>query len=85
MMTPSLLCAALWLLAANVMAMIPSKDNLWQRAYLLIAVGIPLLGWVTYQNGPWVGLLVMAAGASVLRWPVIYLTRWIKRLAGRHG
>ncbi|MDG1520495.1 MAG: DUF2484 family protein, partial [Yoonia sp.] len=42
-----MLFAALWLVAANVMAMIPSKDNLWQRAYLLIAVGIPLLGWLT--------------------------------------
>ena len=85
MMTPSLLCAALWLVAANVMAMIPSKDNLWQRAYLLIAVGIPLLGWLTYQNGPWVGLLALAAGMSVLCWPVIYLTRWAKRVVGRYG
>ena len=84
-MTPSLLCAALWLVAANLMAMIPSKDNLWQRAYLLIAVGIPLLGWVTYQNGAWVGLLALAAGMSVLRWPVIYLTRCAKRVVGRYG
>ena len=83
--TPSLLFAALWLVATNVMAMIPSKDNLWQRAYLLIAVGIPLLGWLTYQNGPWVGLLALAAGMSVLRWPVIYLTRWAKRVVGRYG
>ena len=85
MMTTSLICTALWLLAANVMAMIPSKDNLWQRAYLLIAVGIPLLGWVTYQNGPWIGLIALAAGMSVLRWPVVYLTRWAKQLVGRNG
>lgn len=85
MMTPSLICAALWLLAANVMAMIPSKDNLWQRAYLLIGVGIPLLIWVAYQNGLWVGLIVLIAGMSMLRWPVVYLTRWAKRLVGRDG
>ena len=79
-MTPSLICAAVWLVAANVMAMIPSHDNLWQRAYFLIAVGVPLLGWVTYQNGPLIGLLTLAAGMSVLRWPVVYLTRWVKSL-----
>lgn len=85
MMTPSLICAALWLLAANVMAMIPSKDNLWQRAYLLIGVGIPLLIWVAYQNGLWVGLIVLIVGMSMLRWPVIYLTPWAKRLEDRDG
>ena len=82
-MTLSLACAALWLIVANVLAMIPSKDNHWRRAYVLIAVGVPLLGWVTYQNGPWIGLLVLAAGMSVLRWPVIYLSRWIKQQFAR--
>ena len=85
MMTLSLICAALWLVAANVMALIPSKDNLWQRAYLLMAVGIPLLGWVVYQNGLWIGLIALVAGMSVLRWPVVYLTRWVKRLVWRDG
>lgn len=84
-MSASLICAAIWLVAANVMALIPSKDNLWQRAYLLIAVGIPLLGWLTYQNGPWVALLALAAGMSVLRWPVVYLFKWAKRMVGRDG
>ncbi len=82
-MSPSLICVAVWLLAANVLAMIPSRDNLWQRAYILIGIGIPLLGWVTYQNGPWVGLLALAAGVSVLRWPVVYLVRWTRRVMGR--
>ncbi|WP_298933199.1 DUF2484 family protein [uncultured Ruegeria sp.] len=76
----SLALAALWGLAANILAMIPSKDNHWARAYFLIAVGIPILGYVTYENGPWIGLLVLAAGMSVLRWPVIYLGRWLRRL-----
>jgi len=78
-MTISLICALLWLVLANVLAMLPSKDNHWRRAYILIALGVPLLGWVTLQNGPWVGLLVLAAGMSVLRWPVIYFGRWVKR------
>jgi len=79
-MTLSLTLAALWALVANVLAMLPSRDNHWRRAYMLIAVGIPILGYVTYENGPWIGLIVLAAGMSVLRWPVIYLTRWVKGL-----
>jgi hypothetical protein len=73
------LCCA-WLVLANVLAMIPSRDNHWARAYGLIALGVPLVGWVTWDNGPIVGLLVLGAGASVLRWPLIYLTRWVRRL-----
>lgn len=79
----SLILALLWLITANVLALIPSKDNHWFRAYVLIICGVPILGWVTYENGPWVGLLVLAAGASVLRWPVLYLGRWIKRQIAR--
>ncbi len=79
-MTLSIILACVWALVANVLAMTPSKDHHWRNAYILIAIGIPLLGFVTYQNGPWVGLLVLAAGMSVLRWPVIYLGRWVKRV-----
>nr|WP_170538173.1 DUF2484 family protein [Ruegeria arenilitoris] len=82
-MSWSIALAALWGVAANVLAMIPSKDNHWTRAYALIAVGIPILGFVTYENGPWVGLFVLAAGMSVLRWPVIYLGRWLRRQGQR--
>ncbi|MDG1375888.1 MAG: DUF2484 family protein [Yoonia sp.] len=71
----SLAAAALWLIVANVVAMFPSKDQHWRFAYAMIAVGVPVLGWVTYDNGPWIGLFVLAAGGSVLRWPLIYLTR----------
>lgn len=81
-MTLSLTLVCIWAISANLMAMIPSRDNHWSRAYVLIALGIPLLGYVTYQNGPWVGLIVLIAGMSVLRWPVIYLTRWVKRPLG---
>ncbi|WP_108859452.1 DUF2484 family protein [Ruegeria sp. Alg231-54] len=81
-MNLSIALAALWGISANVLAMIPSKDNHWTRAYVLIAVGIPILGYVTLQNGPWIGLIVLAAGMSVLRWPVIYLGRWVRRMVG---
>ena len=82
-MTPSLVAAFLWAVAANVLALIPSRDNHWTRAYILIAIGIPLLGWVVYENGPWIGLVVMVAGMSLLRWPVIYLMRWLRGIGRR--
>ena len=78
-MTPSLILACLWAVAANVLAMLPSRDNHWRRAWVLIALGVPVLGMVTWQHGPWLGLLVLVAGMSVLRWPVIYLARWLRR------
>lgn len=80
-MSFSLVLACVWAIAANLLAMIPSKDNHWRRAYALIAVGIPILGYVTWQNGPWVGLFVLVAGMSLLRWPVVYLGRWARKLA----
>jgi hypothetical protein len=82
-MTLSLTLTCVWAVAANLIAMFPSKHNHWPAAYALIAVGIPILGWVTYQHGPWVGLLVLAAGASILRWPVFYFWRWLKTRAGQ--
>lgn len=72
-----------WLVAANVLALVPSKDNLWGRAYGLSLIGIPLLGWIVYANGPWVGLGFFMAGCSVLRWPLIYLGRWVRRAVSR--
>lgn len=79
-MTTSLILACLWVILASLLGLLPSRDNHWQRAYILIAIGIPLLGYVTWQNGPVWGLAVLAAGASILRWPVIHLYRWLKRL-----
>ncbi|QYX55897.1 DUF2484 family protein [Roseovarius sp. SCSIO 43702] len=77
-MSVSLILACLWALVANLLAMLPSRDNYWRAAYVLIALGVPIVGFVTYQNGPWVGLFVLGAGMSMLRWPVIYLGRWLR-------
>ena len=82
-MTVSLTLAALWALMANILAMTPSRDNHWRGAYVLIVVGIPILGLVTWEHGPWVGMLILGMGMSVLRWPVIYLGRWIRRVTLR--
>jgi len=79
--TAALTAALVWLVAANVTGFFPSRDQHWRAAYLLIAVGIPILGWVTWVNGPIVGLIIFAMGVSVLRWPVVYFWRWLKSKA----
>ena len=35
--------------------------------------------WVTWEGGPVIGIVVLAAGASILRWPVVFFWRWIRR------
>lgn len=81
-MTLSMILAAIWALVANLLAMVPSRDNHWRRAYFLICIGIPILGYVAYENGPWWGFGVLCAGMSVLRWPVVYFSRWARRRIG---
>lgn len=81
-MSLSLIATFVWLLMANVMGMLPSKDNHWFRAYVLIALGLPLLVWVWWENGTLIALLALAGGMSVLRWPVRYLLAWIGRVTG---
>ena len=78
-MTLPLALACLWLIAANLIALFPSRDHHWRAAYGLIAVGIPLLGWVTLEAGPVWGLILLAGAASILRWPLIRLWRRIRR------
>ncbi len=78
-MSTSLIVALIWLVLANVIGMFPSRKKHWPAAYFLIAIGIPLLGWVTYETGAIVGLIALIAGSSILRWPLIYLIRRLRR------
>ncbi|MDZ4310638.1 MAG: DUF2484 family protein [Cypionkella sp.] len=78
----ALVAGLIWLVVANLIGMLPSKDHHWRNAYGLIAVGVPLLVWLTYENGPWWGLAFLIAAGSVLRWPLLYLWRWIRARVG---
>ena len=78
----SLAAFFLWVIAANFAGMLPSRRSHWPAAYVLIATGLPLLGYVAYRHGPWITLLVALAFASILRWPVIHLARWLKSRLG---
>jgi len=75
----------LWLVAANVLAMLPSRDHHWTNAYYLIGIGVPLLAYLTWQVGPIAGLIGLLAARSELRWPEIYLGRWMRQRVSRLG
>lgn len=78
-MNLSIIAAFIWLICANLIGFLPSRDKHWTNAYVLIAIGLPILVWVVRDQGLVWGALVLAAACSVLRWPVIYLWRWIRR------
>jgi len=80
-MSGAVILGLVWLVAANVIAMLPSRDHHWRAAYALIALGVPLVGWITYKAGPLWGFAFLLGGASVLRWPLIRLWRRVQGLA----
>jgi len=80
--TLALVAGLIWLIAANVLGMLPSRDQHWSNAYRLIAVGLPILIWIAVAKGlVWAALFFLAA-ASVLRWPLVHVWRWIKTRLG---
>lgn len=79
-MSVSLMLACGWCILANVIGMFPSKHKHWPAFYVLLALGLPLLAYVYVENGIWITLVVVLAAASIFRWPVRYLFRWIKRV-----
>lgn len=70
--------ACVWALIAAAVALGPRRWH-WPAAYALIVCGIPLVGYVTLQNGPVAGMVVLAGGVSMLRWPMRFLGRWVMR------
>ncbi|MCV6592487.1 MAG: DUF2484 family protein [Silicimonas sp.] len=81
-MSLSFLLACLWCVAANLIGLLPSKRKHWPAAYGLIALGLPLLAWVYRNDGLVIGVIFTLAGASILRWPLRYLARWLRARAG---
>ena len=59
--------------------MLPSRRNQWPLAYFLMTALLPILAFATWQHGAIVGLLLLGAAASVLRWPLYYFVRWVRQ------
>ncbi len=81
-MNVPLILMLIWFGVASIGAMLPTKDHHWKLAYWLIGTGIPLWIWFVVENGIGFGLLVLLGAASVLRWPLRYLGRWVLRVTG---
>ncbi len=70
--------ALLWLITANLIAMLPSRDHHWRAAYALIAIGLPLLLWIYEAHGARWTLPFLLGAASLLRWPLWHLWRRLR-------
>ncbi|ABV94155.1 hypothetical protein Dshi_2421 [Dinoroseobacter shibae DFL 12 = DSM 16493] len=78
----SLTLFCVWILVAAVIAVLPSRYH-WRGAFVLMALLVPLLGYIWAQLGPWYLLGAAVAAVSVLRWPVRYAMGWLRaRLTG---
>ena len=82
-MTDPFILIGLWVVLAFVMVAIPSNDNHWRRAYVLIGVGVPLLIWIVLKDGALMGALALFVGGLVLRWPVYFLWQRVKQRFGK--
>jgi hypothetical protein len=67
-----------WLIAANLTAMLPTRDHHWRAAYALMTLGLPLLIWIFATHGALWTTAFLAAGCSILRWPLYYLGLWVR-------
>ena len=74
----SLVMAILWIVVAAFSPVLPTRVQR-PAVWVLAAIGVPILGYVTYQTGPVMGFGVLALGMSALRWPLI---RFSQRLLG---
>lgn len=77
-MSLPLILACVWLAAANLIAMFPSRHHHWPAAYVLMTIGAPLIVWIAVVDGALFAGLALALGAWLLRWPVRYLLRWLR-------
>ncbi|AMY68456.1 DUF2484 family protein [Frigidibacter mobilis] len=71
------ICLALvlvWTAAANVPLLVEDRQRR-AAGYTLVLLGVPILGYVTWQAGPVWGLSLLALGGLLLRWPPLMLGR----------
>jgi hypothetical protein len=75
-MSLSLISAAIWVLAATVVAMLPMRLQ-WVPGVALLLVAPVLLGWMAVDHGPWWIVVGGLAFLSMYRRPLGYLARRI--------
>ena len=75
--------ACLWLVAANVAGMVPSRTGHRRRAAVLILTVLPMAAWVFAAAGLLWGAAFLLAAGSILRWPLGLLVRRLRGVGGR--
>lgn len=66
----SLILALIWLGLAQATGILRPAARQRAAAVALTILGIPLLGWVTTDAGPYIGLALLAMGTLSLCWPL---------------
>ncbi len=80
-MSAALILLCIWVVAATCIGMLPMRYH-WRGAIGLMATGAPLLVWIFWTHGVWIGLACIVAMVSILRWPALFLIRRLGRLLG---
>ena len=75
-MSFSLISAAIWVLAATLVAMLPMRLQ-WVPGVALLLAAPVLLGWMAVDHGPWWIAVGGLAFVSMYRRPLGYLARRI--------
>jgi hypothetical protein len=73
-MSLSLISAAIWVLAATFVAMLPMRLQ-WGPGIALLLAAPVLLGWMAVDHGPWWVVAGGLAFVSMYRRPLGYLVR----------
>ncbi len=73
-MSLSLILAALWVLAATVVALLPFRAQFPPGIALLVVAPL-LIGFIAWQHGAVWGIVALAGFASMFRNPLIYFAR----------
>lgn len=83
-MTPSLILACLWALAAGVTAMLPMRLQYPPGVTLLVLAPV-LIGYIWIENGFWLGALACVAFVSMFRRPLGYFLGRLRQGKGEAG
>ncbi len=81
-MSPALIAACLWVLAATVTAFLPMRLQ-FRPGFVLLILAPVLLVWVGLSHGLWLALAATAGFMSMFRRPLAYYGR--KFLARKDG
>ena len=73
-MSLSIILAALWVLAATAVAMLPMRRQ-YAPGMVLLAGALVLIVWLGLEFGPVAGLGALAAFVSMFRRPLLYFWR----------